>query len=218
MSSNAILSTRPGPSAGETAILDAAIRLFSKEGFDRVSMRLIAEEAGVSKANIYHHFESKEALYIAILHASADRLSGLIENLAEGRGAFDERLRVFARAHLENLFDNATSVRLILRESFSGDEEKSRVMVEQFVGGIIRRLIDIFRRGQQVGLLRRELDPGLCAMLLLGSDLMYFQFYAMMKYLPEADFALDHAEFSREMMDVMLNGMLADAAEGEGAL
>ncbi|HBE91853.1 MAG TPA: TetR/AcrR family transcriptional regulator, partial [Gammaproteobacteria bacterium] len=48
---------------GETAILDAATRLFAERGFDGVSMRQVSEAAGVSKANIYHHFESKEALY-----------------------------------------------------------------------------------------------------------------------------------------------------------
>ena len=52
-------------SAGELSILDAAVRLFSESGYDGVSMRRIAEEAGVSKANIYHHFASKEALNFA---------------------------------------------------------------------------------------------------------------------------------------------------------
>ena len=52
-------------SAGEAAILDAAVRLFSRHGYDGVSMRSVAREAGVSKSNIYHHFESKEALYLA---------------------------------------------------------------------------------------------------------------------------------------------------------
>ena len=45
--------------AGELAILEAAERLFAQQGYDGVSMRTIAREAGVSKANIYHHFDSK---------------------------------------------------------------------------------------------------------------------------------------------------------------
>ncbi len=79
----------PGRSAGETAILDAAVKLFSEKGYDAVSMRGVAQQAGVSKANIYHHFESKETLYRAILFASATELSGLVSKLAEGTGAFD---------------------------------------------------------------------------------------------------------------------------------
>lgn len=201
-------------SAGEAAIMDSAVRLFSENGFDGVSMRQIAEAAGVSKANIYHHFQSKEALYLAIIRQSAGRLTRLIENLEEGRGNFDQRLRQFAHAHLEHVFENSMTVRLVLREAFSGDEEKSRLLVEQFVGGIIKRLIAIFKSGQEAGVLRPDLDPALCAMQLMGSDLFYFQSYGMLKHLPEARFALDRSEYSREMMDVLLNGMLVPGRGG----
>lgn len=202
----------PRPSAGEEAIIDAAIRLFSEHGFDGVSMRSVAREAGVSKSNIYHHFQSKEALYLAIMHSSAQRLSALVENLAEGKGGFDERLRAFALAHVEHIFANATTLRLFLREAFSGDEEKSRVLVEQVVGGIFQRLIVIFEEGQEAGMIRPELDPGLCAMLIMGGDLFYFQSYDVLKHLPNAGFAREHGQYSSEMMDIILAGMLVPGA------
>ena len=195
-------------SAGEIAILEAAAELFSEYGFDGVSMRRIAEAANVSKANIYHHFDSKEALYLAIMQASALKLSVLVENLAEGKGTFGQRLRVFALAHLEHLFNNASTLRLVLREAFSSDEEKGRVLVERVVGDIFKRMVSIFKAGQESGDLRSDLDPGLCAMLLMGGDLFYFQSHGLLKQLPEAAFAQNYQSYSREMMDVILNGML----------
>ena len=90
------------PSAGEVAILDAAVQLFSVYGYDGVSMRRIAEAAGVSKANIYHHFASKQALYFAIMRRSAEELTALLENLAEGKGSFNQRLQAFAGASGED--------------------------------------------------------------------------------------------------------------------
>ena len=126
----------PKQSAGEKAILEAAVLLFSDKGYDGVSMRSVAEAAGVSKANIYHHFASKEALYLAILRSSAAELSELVENLAEGPGAFDQRVAGFAVEHLRHLSDNQLTSRLMLREAFSGDEERSRMMVEQVLGNI----------------------------------------------------------------------------------
>jgi TetR/AcrR family transcriptional regulator len=200
-------------SAGEIAILKAAIRLFSENGFDGVSMRSVAEIAGVSKANIYHHFASKEALYLAIMQESAQKLSVLVDNLEEGDGDFEQRLRVFAQGHLDHLFGNASTLRLILREVFSGDDEKGRVLVEQVVGGILLRLFEIFKEGQEAGVLRAGLDPALCAMLLLGVDLFYFQSHGMLKHIPQAGFALQREQYSREMMDVILNGMLVQDVE-----
>ena len=200
--------------AGEQAILDAAVELFSRHGFDGVSMRTIAMQAGVSKSNIYHHFKSKEELYLAIMQSSAERFSDMVEALAEGKGSFDQRLRVFARSHLEHLFDNRMTVRLMLREVFGGEEKWRRILVDQVVGGIFQRLITIFEKGQEQGLLRPGLDPSLCAMQLLGADLIYFQAYKMLKVFPDVGHALDRDRYSEEMMNIILDGMLVQPGKG----
>jgi len=54
-------------SHGEQAILKASERLFAEKGYDGASIGAIAKLAGVSKANIYHHFASKDELYSKIL-------------------------------------------------------------------------------------------------------------------------------------------------------
>ena len=48
-------------------ILQAAIEVFSQNGFRGTTLRQLAHQAGVSEAMIYYHFPSKEALYDAIL-------------------------------------------------------------------------------------------------------------------------------------------------------
>lgn len=214
MSPVALSSPVMPQSAGEIAILDAAVHLFSEHGYDGVSMRRIAQAASVSKANIYHHFDSKQALYFAIMRRSAEELSLLLETLAEGKGSFMQRLQVFAGAHLKHLFDHSERVRLVLREAFSGDEARSRMIVEHMVGGLVNRLIAIFETGQRAGLLRKDLDPGLCATLLMGSDLFYFQAYGLLQQIPEAGFVSNPGQYSRQMIDVLLNGMLAQPADG----
>lgn len=210
-------TTLAGKSAGETAILDAAVKLFSEKGFDGVSMRGVAQEAGVSKANIYHHFESKEALYRAILFASAAQLSGLVSALAEGAGSFDSRILEFASAHLSHLEGNGLTSRLILREAFSGDDNRSKMLVDEVFGEIFERLVSIFCSGQQAGVLRADLDPALCATLLIGADVFFFQARGVLKHLPQAEFAQDPPRFSQQMVDVLLDGMLC-RANGQEAI
>jgi len=48
-------------------VLDAALRLFSTRGFRATSVRDIAEAAGVSTGNLYHHFPDKEAIFRTLL-------------------------------------------------------------------------------------------------------------------------------------------------------
>jgi len=206
-------NTATEQSAGETAILDAAVELFSAKGFNAVSMREIASSAGVSKANIYHHFESKEALYRAILDQSARELSGLVESLADGRGSYESRIAEFAVGHLQHLDANPLASRLIIREAFSGDDESGRLLVDQVFGSIFERIVSIFRSGQQAGALRSDLDPALCATLLMGADVFFFQARGVLRQLPQAEFASHPPRFSREMVEVLLRGMSAPAQE-----
>jgi len=207
---------KPGKSQGETAILAAGARLFAEQGFDGASMRGVAEAAGVSKSNIYHHFSSKDALYLAILQASAAETAELAEDLAAGEGSFEERLKAFAKAYQIHLFDRHLSSRLLLREAFSGDEKRSKMIADQVVGNVFRRVISILRAGQEAKVLRDDLDPSLCAFLLFGASAIFFQARDIVRHFPEAKFAQDAACFSDGMVDVLLNGMLAKTGAAIG--
>ena len=78
-----VFAQEPSERAGTEAvgrILAAAEELFARQGFDAVSMNAIAEAAAVSKANIFHHFESKIALYLAVVrHACANTAERLLQ-------------------------------------------------------------------------------------------------------------------------------------------
>lgn len=50
------------------AILEAAAELFERDGFDKLSLTAIARQAGISKGNVYRYFESKEEIFLQLLH------------------------------------------------------------------------------------------------------------------------------------------------------
>lgn len=64
---------RPKDPVKRTAILDAAMQLFSEQGFDGVSMDQIAQTAGVSKLTVYSHFGDKDGLLSAVVRAHCER-------------------------------------------------------------------------------------------------------------------------------------------------
>ena len=59
--------------------MDAAIRLFSTRGFNAASVDDICTEAGISKDAFYHHFESKRALFLALLDGWLQAIDNAIE-------------------------------------------------------------------------------------------------------------------------------------------
>lgn len=62
------------------AIMDAAFRVFARQGYDQAGVDAIAAEAGVAKATIYNHFRDKESLLREIIAVDAER--ALAEHLA----------------------------------------------------------------------------------------------------------------------------------------
>jgi AcrR family transcriptional regulator len=64
------------------AILDAALRLFRTQGFDKTSVSEITAAVGGSKATIYSHFPSKEELFVECMMAAAESyMAGTLRHL-----------------------------------------------------------------------------------------------------------------------------------------
>lgn len=78
-------------------ILKSAARVFAREGFDRASMTQLARECGISKANIYHYYDSKDAILFDILETYLRELRDLICGLEiEGLNPPEKLHRVVA--------------------------------------------------------------------------------------------------------------------------
>lgn len=60
-------------------ILEATIACFGRYGYDRASIKIIAEEAGVSRGLLHYHFASKEELFVAAVARMAERIYGEIK-------------------------------------------------------------------------------------------------------------------------------------------
>ncbi len=77
-------------------ILEAALRVFARDGLEDASMRAIGEEAGYTAAAIYFHFESKEAIYGELVSRSLDQLIAAVSSATHG--STDPRRRLMGAA------------------------------------------------------------------------------------------------------------------------
>lgn len=62
-----------------TKIMEAAIKLFSNRGYNAASVDDICAEAGISKGAFYHHFKSKQELFLALLESWLQTIDHAIE-------------------------------------------------------------------------------------------------------------------------------------------
>jgi len=81
-------------------ILAAAEATFARSGYHGASLDEVAHAAGVSKALIYEHFESKRVLHASLLEAHAAEIFRRLAAAADGGGSGEERLRTGIDAFL----------------------------------------------------------------------------------------------------------------------
>ena len=98
-----------------TQILDSALKLFSHKGYGATSVRDIAEEAGLSKGNVYHHFPDKETIFRALLdrYFQAMAQPDFPFNRVLASGSFPENLEEIGLAIRESVRDYREYVALI---------------------------------------------------------------------------------------------------------
>ena len=199
----------------EQAILEAAEYLFAEKGFDAVSMSAIASLANTSKPNIYHHFNSKKDLYLAVMHTAAQYSSALLDELADAPGTFQTKLSTFAAGQLGSIMAHKRRSQLILREALSGGSEKGRDIAKHVVGESFSRLVAMVRQGQQEDEFRADIDPTLAAFMIFSANVFFFQSAPVMRHIPEIQFTEDADSYLTGIMDILFNGVLQ---EGGGQL
>ncbi len=193
-------------------ILEAAAALFAEYGYDAVSMNAIAERAGVSKANIFHHFSSKESLYLAVVRAACQDAGERLGELGAERGPFTERFASYAASMLNDMLEHDQIQRLILRELLADGERRGQEFAEKVFGENFARFVAILRQGQAKGHLRADLDPAMIASVLIGANLFFFESRDVLKHFRDVDFANDPARYSAMLVDILFNGIARPAA------
>lgn len=154
-------------------IIDVALELFARKGYDRTSVREIARLTGLSQAGLLHHFETKEELFIEVLR-QRDRRN-------ESQYDIEESRRVSIEGLTQIVDHNAAEpglVRLYVAmsaESTDADSPARRFFIDRYES-LRRDLAADIRGRQNVGELDPSLDPdGVATVLLAAADGLQIQ-------------------------------------------
>ncbi|MEW6364514.1 MAG: TetR/AcrR family transcriptional regulator [Acidobacteriota bacterium] len=157
-------------------MLEAALDLFSRQGYRGTSVREIAAAAGVSTGNVYHHFPDKETMFVALLEQYWEAIDGpdLPLNKALASGQFPDDLAALGEAARETVEKYKPYVALIYVDvvEFGG------VHIRRFYSEMARRFEDSMGarvdRARVERRIRPGISPGFAAMLVSRVYLNYF--------------------------------------------
>ena len=104
------------------AILDAALDAFADSGFHETSLDDVARRAGISKALIYEHFDSKQDLFDALLETYVGELMERVMASVATASNAEERLQAGLDGFLSFVEERRGAWRLLIRHSADADE------------------------------------------------------------------------------------------------
>ena len=154
-------------------ILEAALRLFRRRGFEKTTMRDVAKAAGLAVGAAYYYFPSKDALVLAYYDRTQEAHSALAhEGMKRAHGA-GERLRVV----LHTKFDTIERDRKLLSALFRsvGDPTSDVSIFAAKTRRVRDESIALFREALAPEKLPREIeDPIVLAFWSLSMGLMLY--------------------------------------------
>lgn len=165
--------------ASRAAILRAAEFCFIREGYP-VSIEVIREEAGVSRATLFSHFGSKEALYREVVTNVSDRELTPLFSMLDKPADYVDALRQFALTFTRGVLkpDRVGFHRLCVTEANRFPELASSHYVSG-MGLVLPAVARYLAKGMKAGIVRKE-DPKLMAEQFLASSMGYRQYRALL--------------------------------------
>ncbi len=111
-------------------IFEAAIKVFSSNGYESATMDEVASEAGVAKGTLYYHFKSKEELFYFVVQTGIDLINSEVEESIKEISDPIERLKESARVQLKYVYINKDLFRVIMSQVW-GQKERHEEIREQ---------------------------------------------------------------------------------------
>jgi AcrR family transcriptional regulator len=160
------------------ALLAAASSLFAQRGADAVSVREVAEQAGVSPAMINYYFRDKQGLMRAVLEHGLDRILSVVTEVADNHDG--PVASAFIDRYIHAINEDPSLPHLMVREVLAGNAGYRDLIRERFAEKVLALMPPRILEDISEGRVRGDLDPlftmlsvvGMCIFPYLAAPLL----------------------------------------------
>ena len=188
-----------------TRILQAALHLFARQGYDGTTTKDLANAANVAEGTLFRHFANKKAILIEVATSGwVEILTDLLTELSE-MGSYKAVAQVMKRRML-NMQKNSSLLRVCFIEAQYHPELRERIQIE-----VIAKMTDVaeafFETAMEKGIYR-PMNPKIVAQVFLG--MFAIAGFSNQTILEPQSSPQAIQEMAEGIADIFLNGVLAD--------
>jgi len=172
-------------------IVQAALEVVGNKGVRALTISAIAASAGMSEANIYRHFGSKDEIFSALAEFIGGAVMGKAAAIAAGSRSPLEKLKTIYFSHMTIVAEHPGIPRFVFSEDIHLGSRALADALAMRIGNYVETLSGVVAAGIHEGELNRDLSPRATALTLLGM----IQFTALRWTISSASFDIsDEAE------------------------
>ena len=149
-------------------ILDAAVRVFARQGFHTCRVSDIADEAGVAYGLVYHYFSSKDEILDTLFLERWDVMLGAIAEADASPLSPRAKLHAIASFIVESYRHDPDLMKVIIVEVTRAANTFGRTHLGK-IRDAYRQIAAIVARAQEQGIFRSEITPEFAALAFYGS-------------------------------------------------
>lgn len=185
------------PDQTRQQLLDCAFDEIHRSGFRAASLDAILDSSGVTKGALYHHFENKTALGLAVIEERVRPwMEAIWQPLLEGANPIDAAIgqcRSLGNERAEELMQRGCPFNNLINE-MAGIDDGFRSRLQAILDDSRHGIATALRAGQKRGTVRKGVAPEACAAFIIASI--------------EGGFGLAKAQSSHAFLDACMQGLI----------
>ncbi|WP_019873355.1 TetR/AcrR family transcriptional regulator [Sporichthya polymorpha] len=190
-------------------LLKAASEVFRRKGLQATSINDIVTEFGGDRASVYYYFPSKEAIFHEVVEAVITEMVEAAEALAAADRPVAERLQLFIEGAFDAFERHYPYQYIYIQEDLSRVRRSESASARRLLvlgGRYEAAILGVVREGVASGELRRDIDPHLFTLAILGASNWSHRWFRPGGRLPGI-------EIGREFAGYLLRGAVSPSLE-----
>ena len=127
----------------EAEVLDKAMRLFWRNGYENTSMQMLEKEMGINKFSIYSSFGSKHGVFLKSLESYNQKTRSMFNKLKQGEGGIED-IKTFFYDSVDVCYVDGNHKGCLITNTFNEFSNKNDESINDLIHNFMKNLKQIF--------------------------------------------------------------------------